>query len=82
MSAENFKYSDSVWVAYHDRDVQDTKLFLGGVTSGISGGRRARQFLTTVLMVDVEEQSAIFQPLLPPANQGDVFRVPRDLCNR
>lgn len=56
---------------YHDRDVQDAKLLLGRIISWVFG--RFREVQAAVLVVDVEEQCAILQPLLPPAHQRDVL---------
>lgn len=67
---------------YHDRDVQDTELLLSCLASGVVRGSQARKVLTAVLVVNVEEQSAILQPLLSPSYQGNVLRVPRNLCTK
>lgn len=56
---------------YHDRDVQDAELLPGRIISWVLGWLREAR--AAVLVVDVEEQGAIFQPLLPPAHQRDVF---------
>lgn len=57
--------------AHHDGDVQDTKLLLGRIIGWVFS--RVGKVQAAVLVVDVEEQCAIFQPLLPPAHQRDVF---------
>lgn len=67
-------------ITYHDRDVEDPQLFLCRLSLGLLSGVKAGQVGGPVLVVDVEEQGAILQPLLPPAHQRDVIRVPRDLC--
>lgn len=67
-------------ITYHDRDVEDPQLLLCRLSLGLLGGVEAGQVGGPVLVVDVEEQSAVLQPLLPPAHQRDVIRVPRDLC--
>lgn len=56
---------------YHDRDVQDAELLLRRIVGRVFG--RFREVHAAVLVVDVEEQSAILQPLLPPAHQRDVL---------
>lgn len=56
---------------YHDRDVQDTQLLLRGIVGRVFG--RFWDVQAAVLVVDVEEQSSILQPLLPPAHQRDVL---------
>lgn len=65
----------SLPITYHDRDVEDPQLLLCGLSLGFLCGVEARQVGGPVLVVDVEEQRAILQPLLPPAHQWDVIRV-------
>lgn len=66
--------------AHHDGDVQDTKLLLGRIIGWVFS--RVGKVQAAVLVVDVEEQCAIFQPLLPPAHQRDVFWIARNLYKR
>lgn len=56
---------------YHDRDVQDAQLLLCRVVGGVFSGFWEVQ--AAVLVVDVEQKSAVLQPLLPPAHQRDVL---------
>lgn len=67
-------------ITYHDRDVEDPQLLLCRLGLGLIRGVEARQVGGPILVVDVEEQRAILQPLLPPAHQWDVVCVARDLC--
>lgn len=67
-------------VAHHDGDVQDAKLLLGRIIGWVFSWVGKVQ--ATILVVDVEEQCAIFQPLLLPAHQRDVFRITRNLYKR
>lgn len=67
-------------ITYHDRDVEDPQFLLCRLGLGLICGVKAGQVGGPVLVVDVEEQRAILQPLLPPAHQWDVIRVARDLC--
>lgn len=51
---------------YHDRDVQDAELLLRRIIGWVFCG--FREVKAAILVVDVEEQSAVLQPLLPPAH--------------
>lgn len=63
---------------YHDRDVQDPELLLCRIVGWVFSWFWKAE--AAVLVVDVEEQSAILKPLLPPAHQRDVFWITRYLC--
>lgn len=58
--------------------MQDAQLLLCRVFGGVFGGFRETQ--AAVLVMDVEEQSSVFQPLLLPAYKRDVLGVAGDLC--
>lgn len=60
--------------------MQNAQFLLGRVISWVFGGFREAQ--AAILVMDVEEQRAILQPLLPPAHQRDVLRVARDFWTR
>lgn len=67
-------------ITYHDGDVEDPQLLFCRLSLGLVCGVKAGQVGGPVLVVDVEQQRAVLQPLLPPAHQWDVVRVARDLC--
>lgn len=72
---------ERLWLhrSYHDWDVQDPQLLFRWLMLGLFSRVLPREAWGPVLVVDVKKQSAIFQPLLPPAHQRDVLRVPWDL---
>lgn len=67
-------------MADHHRNVKDPEFVLSRVRLGVDGWDQAWQTMSDILMVDVEKQGSIFQPLLPPANVWNLFGVARYFC--
>lgn len=69
--------------AYHHRDVQNAQFLLCcSVTRWVFRSVHACSILIAVLMVDVEKQCPILQPLLPPAHQSYVLWASWNLCKK